>query len=307
MTYTPTPRPHLVERAVEALGGTALLRQPSHGAAAPAPPPRAPAPAEPAAAPLPPPSPAIGWEALRRAGLAIGEPEAARSRLSEEINIVQQQLLLAMRKIEPSAERCARAVLVTSARPGEGKTFTALNLAASLAASNVSPVVLVDTDGKRDSISAQLGQAEAPGLRLLASRRAPPPASLVLATARPGLFFLPHGAPVEGEPAVPPGPMVAAAILRLAAALPDHILILDSPPCLATSEPNSLAAVVGQVLMVVEAERTQRDEVEAALDLVDACPNLQLLLNRMQLSASDSFGAYGGYDAYGAPAPRPGG
>jgi receptor protein-tyrosine kinase len=53
--------------------------------------------------------------------------------------------------------------------------------------------------------------------------------------------------------------------------------------------------------MVVEAERTQRAEVEAALDLVEACPNLQLLLNRAVLTANDTFGAYGGYDAYAAP------
>ncbi|HEY8613579.1 MAG TPA: hypothetical protein VIL69_20155, partial [Roseomonas sp.] len=52
------------------------------------------------------------------------------------------------------------------------------------------------------------------------------------------------------------------------------------------------ATVSGQVVLVVEAERTQRSEVEAALDLVEACPVLQLLLNKARLTESDTFGAY---------------
>ncbi len=98
-----------------------------------------------------------------------------------------------------------------------------------------------------------------------------------------------------------PGPMMTAALARLAAALPDHIIVLDTPPCLSTSDASILAPIVGQVVLVVEAERTQRAEVEAALDLVEACPNLQLLLNHAVLTANDTFGAYGGYDAYAAP------
>lgn len=299
MTYVPAPRPHLVERAVEALGQAhALGRTPQ---AAPVPDPAA----APPPAPPPPAAPApIGLQALQQAGLLVGQAGTVRSRLSEEISLIQQQLLRSLRAAEPAEGRCTRAILVTSARPGEGKSFTSLNLAASIAASSAMPVLLVDADGKRGSLSELLGTAQAPGLRLLAARQAPHPAALVLATAQPRLSFLPYGAPVAGASPVPPGAQVAAAILRLAAMLPDHVLILDSPPCLATSDPSSLAAVVGQVLMVVQAEKTQRDEVEAALDMVDACPVLQLLLNRTQLTSNDSFGAYGAYDVYGAHGPQ---
>jgi len=45
----------------------------------------------------------------------------------------------------------------------------------------------------------------------------------------------------------------------------------------------------GQIALVVEAERTKRAEVEAALDILDACPTLQLLLNRSALQVSDGF------------------
>jgi receptor protein-tyrosine kinase len=73
------------------------------------------------------------------------------------------------------------------------------------------------------------------------------------------------------------------------------LLILDAAPCLSTSDPAALAPLVGQVLFVVEAERTQRDEVEAALDLIQACPLIMLLLNKVQTSTRYTFGAYSNY------------
>jgi receptor protein-tyrosine kinase len=48
-------------------------------------------------------------------------------------------------------------------------------------------------------------------------------------------------------------------------------------------------------LFVVEADRTQRDEVEAALDLIQACPNITLVLNKQQISSGYTFGSYSSY------------
>ena len=53
--------------------------------------------------------------------------------------------------------------------------------------------------------------------------------------------------------------------------------------------------MVGQILFVVEAERTQRDEVEAALDLIQACPLIMMLLNKVQVTTRYTFGAYSNY------------
>jgi receptor protein-tyrosine kinase len=116
---------------------------------------------------------------------------------------------------------------------------------------------------------------------------------------------MPFGVQGAGEPELPAGEMLAAAILRLALALPEHIIVVDSPPCLSTSDPSSLATIAGQVVLVIQAERTQQSEVEAALDMVDACPTLQLMLNRTRLTTSSSFGAYGEYGYYGAYGARP--
>ena len=232
---------------------------------------------------------------LRSAGLLVGANGATRSRISEEISLVRHQVMRTAAGAAQAEGRSGRIILVTSARPGEGKTFVSLNLAGSIAAGGGAPVLLVDADGKRGSLTELLGLAESPGLRQLAAGApTPSPASLAIATELPRLSILPQGLSQEAAPATSSG---AAAILRLSRSLPDHLIILDSPPCLATSDPTGLAAVAGQVLMVVQAERTRRAEVEAALDLVDACPVLQLVLNKMRNTSNDAFGAYD----YGGP------
>jgi len=70
------------------------------------------------------------------------------------------------------------------------------------------------------------------------------------------------------------------------------MIILDTAPCLSTSDPSTLAPLVAAIVLVVEAERTQRTEVEAAVDLVRVCPNVTLMLNKARMTTSHTFGAY---------------
>ena len=105
-------------------------------------------------------------------------------------------------------------------------------------------------------------------------------------TEIPGLFVLPYG---MAEPSGLQGSAMAAALLHLAGRLSDHIVLLDTPACLESSVAGLLASAAGQIALVVEAERTKRAEMEAALDILDACPTLQLLLNRLALRVSDRF------------------
>jgi receptor protein-tyrosine kinase len=297
MTVPTDPRPHLVERLeqVRAQQSRTHLVERAAGALAPE------APREAAAAQPAPPrseSPAIPVATLAAAGLVAAAEGARRARVLEEIAVVQTQLLRTIPKQPLQDGRAANLVMFTSARPGEGKTFCSLNVAAGLSRASTRPVLLVDADGKQGSLSMALGQTAAPGLMALAADPSRPPAGLVVPTEVARLSVLPYGAPSARE-GQPPGPRVATALQRLAAAMPQHIIVIDTPPCLAASDPSSIAPVVGQVVVVVQAERTERREVEAALDMVEACPTLYLLLNKAQFTASDSFGAYGGYDGYG--------
>ena len=122
------------------------------------------------------------------------------------------------------------------------------------------------------------------------------PASVVLQSAIPSLSILPIGSRQAWE--ANSSPSITPTIERLGRTYPNHLVILDAPPCLSTSDPHTIAAHVGQVVMVVEAERTQRSEVEAALDLVRVCPNITVMLNKVKLTSSNTFGAYDYYGSY---------
>ncbi len=144
----------------------------------------------------------------------------------------------------------------------------------------------MDAERGADSLTTRLGLSSAPGLEQLYDAAGYDPGELLRSTEVPGLFILPQG---TARPSGAQSITMAAALINLTDRLPDHIFVLDTPACLESSIAGLLAAAAGQIALVVEAERTQRSEVEAALDILDACPQLQLLLNRSALQVSDRF------------------
>jgi len=315
---------HLVERAAERLrqsgaleGSSAQLLEPERHqpptAPVPPPPPREEAPSRmtnAAAADLlvtdapshdldelvephtPPPRTLIDMGGLARAGMF--DWTHGRSRISEEFRLAQRQLLRTA--FSPSAEAgLSNLLMVTSARPGEGKSFTALNLAGSVALQGDHHVLLIDSDAKRDSICQALSLADAPGLLDLAADPGMDPNEVILHTEIDNLSILPVGQERGRSSELFASREMTQLIQRLGRRYADRLLILDAAPCLSTSDPAALAPIVGQILFVVEAERTQRDEVEAALDLIQACPLIMLLLNKVQMSTRYTFGAYSNY------------
>jgi len=309
MNNLATPRAHLVERAMEAMS----TDQASDTLLCPSPPVRKPTPdafldggaaRKEAVTPgnLVTPDEAkldatrqaqiISMASLRAAGLAFASNEPPRGRVAEEFSLVQQQLLRAMQAVPVNGSAtCRNAVLVTSARRKEGRSFIALNLAANIAARTQQQVMLLDLDGRDTSLSQTLVGVIEPG------------AVMPLATAIDRLSFLPYGALLQEGASRPEGALLsrgvkpsgtalAAGLRALALKYPNHILVLDMKPALAFSDVNALAATVGHVVMVVRAEETQREEVEAALDAVEACMSLHLILNETRLITPDSFGSH---------------
>jgi receptor protein-tyrosine kinase len=237
-------------------------------------------------------APSIDAVALERGGMV--DWSRTRSRISEEFRLVQRQILRSA--FGPGAEPgFSNLLLVTSARPGEGKSFTALNLAGSIARQGDNHVLLVDADSKRDSICFALGLAENRGLLDLVANPKLDPSPLIVKTPIDRLSILPVGRERERSAELFSTKEMTRLIQSLGRRYADRLLILDAPPCLSTSDPAVLAPVVGQILFVVEADRTQRDEVEASLDLIQACPNITLVLNKQQISSRYTFGAYSSY------------
>jgi receptor protein-tyrosine kinase len=238
----------------------------------------------------------IDWDVLAAAGLAVGQ--TTRTRIAEEYRIAAGRVLRAVRASYAPGRGAGNGVMVTSARPGEGKSFNALNLAGSLAQHTPRNVMLVDIDAKERPLSADLGLDERMGLLDLAADPSLRAEDLVLQTAIPRLSVLPIGSRRAHTPDLAAASPVTALIERLARRFPNHLLLLDAPPCLSTSDPSSFAPVVGLVVMIVEAEKTQRSEVMAALDLVRGCENVMLMLNKIKLTTSYTFGAYHYFGTY---------
>ena len=243
------------------------------------------------AIPTPPVVRRISTAAMSKAGMINWG--AKRGRITEEFRIVQGQIMQAIAADNRGGKSFHNLIMVTSSRPGEGKSFTSLNLAGSLACYSSRPVVLVDVDAKIDSVSARLGLGQTPGLLDLAADSALRIEDILFETELPNLSFMPIGGRGEARASMSASMPIVNAVERLARRFANSIVVLDAPPCLASSDPSTLAPKVGQVIMLVEAQRTQRAEVEAALDLVDSCPAVMMLLNKVQLTGSNTFGAYG--------------
>ena len=226
---------------------------------------------------------------LREAGFLL--PEAGAGMLAEELRLVKRQLLLAA----GGAGVRSRSILVTSAQPGDGKTFCALNLALSLAGQQDMQVLLVDCDVTKPEILSHLGIEPGPGfVDALADPRADAE-RFVVKTDLGGLSVLPSGRQANNVPELLASARTAEVIAGLVAADPRRLVLIDSPPALMASPAGILAGQVGQVLVVVRADSTTESDLKETITLLSACDRIGLVLNGAGFAASGRrFGQYDG-------------
>jgi len=194
-------------------------------------------------------------------------------------------------------------VLVTSATPGEGKTYCALNLAMNVARDKELTVILVDGDTANPALSEALGVRGEPGLTELLGRGGVGVTEVTYPTSIEGLMFVPAGGRRENTPELLSGQGMPAIIDSLARLAGHGVVIVDSPPLLATNDAQVMSRYVGQVLMVVRADYTEQREVVDALALLDKGKPVSTILNRVEPSiVSRYYGHY--YYGYGREAGR---
>ena len=219
--------------------------------------------------------------------LVPGGPVTA---LAEEFRLVKRQLLLAAR--EGDATR-SRSVLVCSAQPDEGKTFCSVNLALSLAAERDLEVLLVDADCAKPDVPDTLGIPSGPGLLDALADPTIDVEGCIIPTDVPNLSVLPAGARSDNDTELLASDRAHALLQRLERANPRRLMVFDSAPVLAASTATALAEHVGQVLVVVRADRTSESDLREAVALLDGCDTVQLLLNAVSLQPRGRrFGSY---------------
>jgi protein-tyrosine kinase len=194
----------------------------------------------------------------------------------------------------------SRIILVASAVPGDGKTFTSINLALSMALERDISVLLVDSDVAKQHISGIFGLRDQKGLLDALVDETLDPESLVVPTNIRGLAILPAGNRVDGMAELISSNRMRSIAMSLCAQNPRRILLLDSPPLLITNEGRSLVRIAGQVVLVVRTGVTPRHAVEAAVELFDPKQAGGVILNQVKVGLTEGYYGYGAYGPYGA-------
>ena len=228
------------------------------------------------------------------AAAGIVTPNAPRSHLADQYRVLKRPLIGNAMGKGAAQLKHSNLIMVTSALPGEGKSFTAINLAMSMAAEMDHTVMLVDADVARPSVLRMLGLPPAPGLLDLIERKAEV-ADVLLRTNVDKLTLLPSGTPHPKATEMLASDAMVKLLDDMATRYPDRIILFDSPPLLLTTESRVLATHMGQIVMVVHAGQTQQATVQEALSTIESCPVKLMVLNKAR---GDGVGGYG-YGGYG--------
>ncbi len=229
----------------------------------------------------------IDLERLALAGYLT--PLAPRSLVADQFRVVKRPLI--GNAVGPNAAEVARGnlIMVTSARPGEGKTFTAINLAISLAAELDTTVLLVDADVTRPSVMDVLGLPRSAGLMDLLQDDAVRLEDTLLRTNIDKLTVLPSGTAHARATEMLASEAMARLLQELSSRYANRLIVFDSPPLLLATESRVLATHMGQVVVVVQAEQTLQADVRAALATIDNCPLRLMLLNQARKAAVTGY------------------
>jgi protein-tyrosine kinase len=236
----------------------------------------------------------VDREAMRAAGLVA--PLSNERRTAEEYRHIKRPLLSA------AADPAQRVMMVGSAFPGEGKSFTCVNLAMSLSLEKDWQVLLIDADVIKPQVSKLFGVSYEAGLIDALSTPDLDPETLIVETDIPNLSVLPSGRRDEHATELLGSTRMREIIRRLTTASANRLLVFDSPPMLATSEANVLASYMGQIVLVVAANTTPQSAVTEVVKLLGDGPKVKLVLNKVERSkAGNPYYGYGyGYGYYEA-------
>lgn len=222
-------------------------------------------------------------------------PESMNSRLGDETRLVKRAVLSQARN---STSDYANVVVVTSAWPAEGKTFTAINLAMSLAVERDLHVLLVDADLAKPSILKSLGMTAKVGLIDLLENPQTDVGDVIMRTNVPKLSIIGPGRQHDMSMELLASKRMQAVAGEISERYSDRVIIFDSPPVLASTEATVMVDFAGQIIFVVEAERTRREAIEEAMSILgDSCP-IRLVLNKTRELIGGHHATYYGY-SYG--------
>ena len=222
----------------------------------------------------------VELDLARMQAMGLVTAAGGRTALVEDFRIIKRPLLKRAFAEPAQNGRPGNLIMITSSLPGEGKTFCAINLAMSIAMELDHTVLLIDADVARPSVLSTLGLPAHRGLMDVLLDDALDVADVMLRTNVDTLSIISAGSPNPRATELLASQTMNALVEEIANRYPDRIVIFDSPPLLLTSEAHVLAAHMGQIVVVVEAEATTQHAVKEALSQLEGLDNVNLIYNK---------------------------
>jgi exopolysaccharide/PEP-CTERM locus tyrosine autokinase len=245
------------------------------------------------------PSRQVTIDLKRLAAAGYLAPGAPRSSVADEFRVIKRPLITNASGGGAAPVKNGNLIMVTSALPNEGKTFTAVNLALSMANELDRTVLLVDADVARPAMPELFGLPASRGLLDVLQDKNLDIGQFLLRTNIPNLTLLPGGTQTPHATELLASGGMVQVLDEMAKRYSDRIIVFDTPPLLVTTEARALAEHMGQIVFVVKAESTLQSQVAQALAAIEACPVKLAVLNMVESRAQGAYGWGYGY-GYGS-------
>ncbi|MFT6331654.1 MAG: exopolysaccharide/PEP-CTERM locus tyrosine autokinase [Bermanella sp.] len=234
---------------------------------------------------------------------------STRSQINEEYREIKRKLLSNAFGALSKTITNANIIMVTSARPSEGKTFTAINLALSIAAEKDKRVLLVDADVLKPNTLRTLGLKERRGLIEYLLGDVKEIGDVMFSSNIDKLRIIPAGRSHHLSTELLASKAMSDLITEFSTRYPDRVVIIDTPPIIGINESAVLANFAGQAVMVVEEGRSKLSDIQKAVARLNPNMAIGFVVNK-SLNSSEQTGYYG-YHHYGSdregeeqPAPK---
>lgn len=233
----------------------------------------------------------INLAKLHKAGMIT--PDGEKTQIAEEFRLIKRPLITNVFNQGAAQVKNANLIMVTSSLPGEGKSFCAINLAMSIAMEMDHTVLLVDADVAKPSLPGFLGLKSDKGLMDVLLDDKLQLGDVMIKTNVEKLSILPAGRGSRYATEMLASEAMSRLLQEMASRYRDRVIIFDSPPLLATTESRVLASHMGQIVMVVEAEKTTQEQLQEALAQIQSCDVVGLLLNKGKALIGTDYPLYG--------------
>ncbi|WP_404828186.1 XrtA-associated tyrosine autokinase [Fluctibacter corallii] len=233
----------------------------------------------------------IDLEHTKSEGFVSGQD---RNAINEEFRAVKRKVL--NNAFGPLAKTLdnSNIIMVTSPNPGEGKTFTAINLALSIALEQDKTVLLVDADVLRPNVMRTIKQPFGNGLMEYLLGEVDDLSEVIYHTSLDKLKIIPAGKGHHLSTELLASTKMLDTVNEFSTRYSDRVVIFDTPPLLGINETAVLANLAGQALIVVQEGKTSLTKLSKAVEQLNPEMAKGFIMNKVTKNSSDDI-SYGYY------------